>query len=63
MQADLVLTNVGQLVGITNCASADDRADLASGFQSISGGSIAVHEGRIVWVGLASELPDVSRHC
>jgi imidazolonepropionase len=63
MQADLVLSNVGQLVGVTASGLPSEGSGLANRFQVIPGGSIAALDGRITWVGPASELPEISRNC
>lgn len=64
MQADLVLANVGQLVGVTRAGMRTVRGSpTANDFAVLPGGSIAVHDGQIVWVGPANELPPVSGAC
>jgi imidazolonepropionase len=63
LEADLALTNVAQLAGVTDGRRAFERIDLTNRFQILDGGSIAVRGGRIVWVGLANQLPAVSRDC
>lgn len=64
MQADLVLANVGQLVGVTPSGMRTIRGSpMADNFAAMPGGSIAVHNGQIVWTGPANSLPPVESDC
>ena len=63
MEADMVLVNVGQLVGVTRSGTRMIRPASADEFQIMPGAAIAVHKGQIVWIGPSKDLPSISDGC
>ncbi len=63
MQADLVLTNVGQLAGVTRPGLRSSRAFSSSDFHVEPGLSLAAFRGEIVWIGRPESMPTFGPEC
>ncbi len=59
MKADLLLVNVGQLVGVTR----PETTHSAHHFAVQANASLAIHQGQIVWIGPNDTLPPVDEDC
>ena len=63
MEADLVLVNVGQLVGVTHSGARLVRPATPGDFAVMTGAALVVHKGQIVWIGPGDALPEVKPGC